>query len=148
VRFIRPDRFTYGGNGAVIPADLSRHVPYVPASMGNGDKGTFTVDTGSDEGLVLYSGYASANPRDFIDPIDMAQKNSSGVGGEFVTRAGTVTVFNLGIFSVPNVPAEIVLHPTGAFSQSESDGLIGAKLLGAFRAVFLDYRGKRVILEK
>jgi hypothetical protein len=148
VRFIRPETFTYGGTGAVIPADLSTRVPYVPASMGGGDKGTFTVDTGSDEGLVLYSGFANANPRDFVDPVDMAQKNSSGVGGEFVTRAGTVTVFNLGIFSVPQVPAEIVLHATGAFSQSESDGLIGARLLSEFRAVFLDYRGKRLILEK
>jgi Aspartyl protease len=148
VRFIRPDTFTYSGTGAVIAADLSNRVPYIPATMGDGDKGTFTVDTGSDEGLVLYSQFANANLRDFIDPMEMAQKNSGGVGGEFTTRAGTVKLFNLGVFSVPEVPTEIVLHATGAFSQGKSDGLIGARLLGEFRAVFLDYRGKRLILEK
>jgi hypothetical protein len=148
IQFIRPDTFKYSGTGAVLTADLSSRVPYVPASMGSGDKGTFTVDTGSDEGLVLYNDFASQHLRDFVDPMEMQQKSSGGVGGEFSTRAGVVTLFNLGIFQVTQVPAEIVLHASGAFSQGESDGLIGARVLGEFRAVFLDYRGKRLILEK
>ena len=91
---------------------------------------------------------ASAHPRDFVDPMDVEPRSSSGVGGDFSTRAGVVTQFNLGDFSVAQVPAEIILHSSGAFTSGESNGLIGAKLLGAFRAVFLDYRGKRLILEK
>ena len=148
VRFIRPATFTYGGTGVVLGAEMSTRVPLVTGSMGDGDKGTFTVDTGSDEGLVLYSDFANANLRDFVDPMEMAPKNSSGVGGEFSTRVGAVKQFNLGSFSIEQVQAEVVLHPSGAFAPGTSDGLIGARVLSAFRAVFLDYRGKRVILER
>lgn len=148
IRFIRPSTFKYGGTGVVLPADVTHRVPYVPAAMNGNDKGTFTIDTGSDEGLVLYYDFASKHLRDFVDPMDLEQKNSSGVGGEFSTRAGIVTEFDLGSFEVAHVPAEIVLHGAGAFAPGQSDGLIGAQLLSAFRAVFLDYRGKRVILEK
>jgi aspartyl protease len=148
LRFADPAHFTYGGTGAVLTADFSMRVPHVPASMGDGDKGTFTIDTGSDEGLVLYYDFANAHPHDFVDPLEMSQSSSSGVGGEFTTRSGIVTEFNLGSYSISRVPTEIVLHASGAFAPGQSQGLIGAKLLSAFRAVFLDYRGKRIILEK
>lgn len=148
IRFTQPAAFSYTGTGTILPLDLSSRVPHVPASVGAGDKGTFTVDTGSDEGLVLYSEFAKAHPYDFTDPVEMSQQRSSGVGGEFTTKAGIITGFTLGSFSVAQVPAEVVLRPTGAFSPGDSDGLIGARLLGAFRAVFLDYRGRRLILEK
>jgi hypothetical protein len=148
IRFTQPDAFSYTGTGTVLPLNVASRVPLVVASVGTGDKGTFTVDTGSDEGLVLYREFANAHPYDFTDPVGMSQQRSSGVGGEFTTKAGTITTFTLGSFAVAQVPAEVVLRPTGAFTSGESDGLIGARLLGAFGAVFLDYRGGRLILEK
>lgn len=147
LRLTKPSAFTYKGTGAVITVDASDRVPRIEASLGDGDKGTFTIDTGSDEGLVLYLEFANAHPRDFVDPMEFSMQSASGAGGDFATRSAVVKQFNLGIFTVNSVSAEVILRPTGAFSPGQSDGLIGAKVLERFRAVFLDYAGKRFILE-
>jgi hypothetical protein len=55
---------------------------------------------------------------------------------------------DLGKFSIINLFTQIVLHSTGAFAPTESDGILGAGALQGFNAVFVDYPGKRVILEK
>ena len=148
LRLIQPSAFTYGGTGAVMNLDLSKRVPTVTAAMNAGDKATFTVDTGSDQGLVLYDTFANSHPKDFTHPLDIDPSESGGAGGQVSARPVTVVQINLGQFAVNNVPAEVLLRSTGAFTPGLSDGLMGAGLLDAFRAVFLDYRGKRLILEK
>jgi len=148
LQLIQPSAFTYGGTGAVMNIDLSRRVPTVTAAMSGNDKATFTVDTGSDQGLVLYDTFANSHPKDFTHPLDIDPSESGGVGGQVAARPVTVVQINLGQFAVNNVPAEVLLRSTGAFAPGLSDGLMGAGLLDAFRAVFLDYRGKRLILEK
>ena len=148
LQLIQPQAFTYGGTGAVMNVDFSNRVPIVTATMSGNDKATLTVDTGSDQGLVLYDTFANSHPRDFTHPLDIDASESGGVGGSVSARPVTVNQINLGVFSVNNVPAEVLLRSTGAFAPGASDGLMGAGLLDAFRAVFLDYRGKRLILEK
>jgi len=148
LQLIQPTAFTYSGTGAIMDVDLSNRVPIVTAAMSGNDKATFTVDTGSDQGLVLYDTFANSHPRDFTHPLDIDPSQSGGVGGSVSARPVTVVEVDLGQFTVRNVTAEVLLRSTGAFAPGLSDGLIGASLLGAFRAVFLDYRGKRLILEK
>ena len=148
LELIQPAAFTYNGTGAIMSVDLSNRVPIVTAAMSGNDKATLTVDTGSDQGLVLYDTFANSHPRDFTHPLDIDASGSGGVGGSVSARPVIVTEIDLGQFTVKGVTAEVLLRSTGAFAPGMSDGLIGASLLGAFRAVFLDYRGKRLILEK
>jgi len=129
--------------------DTAKRVPLVGASVGVNDRGQFTVDTGSDAKLVLYRKFAEANRRDFIMlPLDVEQAYAAGAAGEFPTRLETISRLNLGSYSLPNVMAQVALREVGAFGQSSADGIIGAGSLALFEAVFLDYAGKRLILEQ
>lgn len=148
LRLTAPTAFSYNGTGSVIPLETDQRIARIKATLGSNDTGTFTVDTGSDASLVLFKEFADAVYRDFTDPLELDQQGASGAGGQFVTRVGYVTSLGLGSFSLLNVRTEVVLRPTGAFSPTISDGLIGAGSLSTFRAVFLDYPGRRFILER
>ena len=148
VRFMFPESFTYAGNGAVLPIDTQRRVPIMSASLGQNDRGTFTVDTGSDARLVLYRSFADANRRDFVDPWDYNQDLGAGAGGDFPTRITTVSRLNLGTYSLTNLVTEVIMRESGAFGSSSSDGIVGSGSLQMFEAVFFDYPDKRIILER
>jgi hypothetical protein len=55
---------------------------------------------------------------------------------------------DLGQFSMVDLFTQVVLRSTGAFAPTQSDGILGAGALSKFGAVFVDYPGTRVILEK
>jgi len=156
--------FTYGGTGSIIPADISKRVPIIGASVGQDHSGAFSVDTGSTASLVLFKHYAESNASDFLnpmqhdiglrreviyDPEDFGPSMASGAGGDFPTRHAVLDRLNLGAFSLPEVPTEIVLRDVGAFgSKSTTDGIVGGGALALFAAVFIDYPNKRLIIEK
>ena len=178
VRLISPSSFSYTGTGAVIPLDAASRVPHVAATLSQNDQVGLTVDTGSDSGLILYNDFARAHAKDFIWPGELAIEASrnagpcfdkqgdsvpclsdpskffgdlrlaSGAGGNIHVKTAFVQRLDLGKFSVEHVFTEIVLQPTGAFVPTQSDGLLGAGVLMQFGAVFLDYPGGRLILER
>jgi hypothetical protein len=171
VQFTLPSAFSYSGTGAVLPMTITNRVPRIDAKLGGaGDPVNLTVDTGSDGALVLYRSFADAHPRDFVlktldsssdydVPVargpDLAANtkvvvdNARGAGGgDIPVRIATISRMDLGKFSIINLFTQIVLHSTGAFAPTESDGILGAGALQGFNAVFVDYPGKRVILEK
>jgi len=164
LELIEPASFTYGGTGSVIPADTSKRVPIIGASIGKDHSGAFSVDTGSTASLVLFKRFAEANEIDFLnpaqhdigirreviyDPEDFGPSMASGAGGEFPTRLAVLDRLNLGAFSLPDLPTEIVMRDVGAFgSKSTTDGIIGGGALAQFAAVFFDYSNKRLIFEK
>ncbi|MBV8081786.1 MAG: retropepsin-like domain-containing protein [Candidatus Eremiobacteraeota bacterium] len=169
LRLISPDKFSYSGTGVVLTLDESSRVPHVPATLGDSDPATFTIDTGSNSGLIVYSDFALAHQKDFMRPGDLASETfvdprstqqpdpsmffgdltqASGAGGSIRVKTSYVSRLNLGHFAVDRVFTEIVLQPTGAFTPSTSDGLLGAAVLSKFGAVFLDYSGGRFILER
>jgi hypothetical protein len=173
IRLIAPGSFTYTGTGAVLSLDSTARLPRVPATLGEKDAATFTVDTGSDSGLIIYQDFAAAHERDLLRPGDLASEVSgkppsffgpqdevdvspffsgltraSGAGGSIRVKTGYISRLALGGFEVPKVFTEIVLEPSGAFAPTISDGLLGAAVLSKFGAVFLDYQGGRLILER
>jgi hypothetical protein len=172
VQFTLPSAFKYSGTGAVLPMTITNRVPRIDAKLGNaGDPVNLTVDTGSDGALVLYRSFADAHAKDFVmKTIDSvpdynapltrgpdialsatktATDNARGAGGgDIPVRLATVSRMDLGQFTIVNLFTQVVLHSTGAFSPTESDGILGAGALQGFNAVFMDYPGKRVILEK
>ncbi|MBV8460691.1 MAG: retropepsin-like domain-containing protein [Candidatus Eremiobacteraeota bacterium] len=159
-----PSGFTYGGNGSIVRADLAKHIPIIVASVGKDHTGSFSIDTGSTAKLVLYKHFADANSIDFLnptehdigifqefiyDPEDFSPSTASAAGGEFPTRHAVLDRLNLGTFSLPDLPTEIVMREEGAFaSDSSTDGIVGGGSLAMFDAVFLDYAESRIILEK
>jgi len=172
VGFMAPDSFEYAGNGAVESIDVSDHVPKLTASIGNQDRGRFTIDTGSGDNLVLFERFFESHAKDFdrylqrqdsesqpVSPTDryhpadmkgtdsLLPQTASGAGGEFPIQQASVRNFNLGGISLTEVPAQIILRPAGAFSPLHSDGLVGGKTLASFRAIFFDYARKRFIVE-
>lgn len=169
IRLIQPSAFSYTGTGVVLALDTSLRLPHVPTTLEQ-DPATFTVDTGSDSGLILYQAFAQAHARDFLRPGDLASDEpinpkdpefepdpskyfgdltqANGAGGAIRVKTAYVSRLNLGRFSVDHVFTEIVLSPTGAFTPTSSDGLLGAAVLSKFGAVFLDYAGGRFILER
>lgn len=171
VQFTLPSAFKYTGTGAVLPVTITNRVPRIDAKLGlAGDPVNLTVDTGSDGALVLYRSYADAHPKDFVmktldgvpgfdTPItrgpDIAVSNKTATenargagGGDIPVRLATISRMDLGQFTILNLFTQVVLHSTGAFAPTESDGILGAGALQDFNAIFMDYPGKRVILER
>jgi hypothetical protein len=147
INFTRISAFAYHGTGAVLPMDISGRVPRVQATLGDDGPATFTIDTGSDSSLVLYEDYAKQHAREVIGAFGIGTQTSSGLGGSLATSAAVVRDFGLGAFDFQQVPAEIVTHPAGAFASGPSNGLIGAGIFERLRDLFLDYAGKRFIIE-
>jgi len=159
-----PSGFAYSGTGSIIRADLGKHIPIIVASVGKDHPGSFSIDTGSTARLVLYKHFADANSVDFLnptehdigifqeyiyDPEDFTPSTASAAGGEFPTRHAVLDRLNLGAFSLPDLPTEIVMREEGAFaSDSSTDGIVGGGSLAMFDAVFLDYPESRIIFEK
>ncbi|HZV79076.1 MAG TPA: retropepsin-like aspartic protease [Candidatus Binatus sp.] len=170
IRLISPDSFSYSGTGQVLSLDPWSRLPHVATTVGDADAATFTVDTGSDSGLIVYQEFADAHQRDFMRPGDLAPDTAidkhgnpipndpapyfgdftqaSGAGGAIRVKTAVVSRLSLGKFSVDRVFTEIVLEPSGAFTPTATDGLLGAAVLSKFGAVFLDYSGERLILER
>ena len=170
VQFTLPSAFKYSGTGAVLPMTLTNRVPRIDAKLGRlGDPVGLTVDTGSDGALVLYRSYADSHPADFemtslgnadtmgapltrgpdLSPTKPALSTASGAGGgDIPIRVATISRMDLGQFSLIDLFTQVVLRSTGAFSPAQSDGILGAGALSKFGAVFVDYPGARIILEK
>jgi hypothetical protein len=174
VQFTLPTAFKYSGTGAVMPMTLTNRVPRIDAKLGHGDPVALTVDTGSDGALVLYRSYADTHAADFKimslgntdqiyagvtkganpDLIAVSKTTSDSTsargagGGEIPIRLATISRMDLGQFSIFDLFTQVVLRSTGAFAPTQSDGILGAGTLAKFNAVFVDYPGKRIILEK
>jgi len=148
IRLIQASSFSYKGSGAVLPLDESARVPRLHTSVGRADKVTLEIDTGSDAKLVLYPEFADAHFGDFTSPGDLAEDSARGAGGDFPIRFENLDELNLGPYSVPDLLTQVIVHPTGAFSPSRSDGIIGDGTLALFAAVFIDYPGSRIIFER
>ncbi len=157
LRFITPESFTYAGTGVVMPIDLAERVPRLKAILGDNDPATLSVDTGSDTGLILYENFANAHFRDLdnsssgLGPPVLREDIGSarGAGGHFSVRTTVLNRLALGNFSLADVYTEVLLNPSGAFAPTRtSDGILGGGVLSKFSAVFLDYAGQRLILEK
>ncbi|HXW50873.1 MAG TPA: retroviral-like aspartic protease family protein [Candidatus Acidoferrales bacterium] len=148
LRLIQSSAFSYTGTGAVLTIDTAKRVPLLSTVIGDADQGTFTVDTGSSATLVLYPEYADLHRSDFTEPYEESATIASGAGGDMPTRLYSIDRLKLGQFDITDVPTEVITREAGAFGGTASDGLIGSGALKQFNAVFFDYGGNRLILER
>lgn len=149
IRFIRPAGFKYSGTGAVLPMDLSQRIPRVVAGIGqHGDKARLNVDTGSEPSLILYKEFVDAHAPDFGNLFAFGAEPARGAGGKLDVEYKTVSRLDFGVFYIDDIVASVIVRPSGSFTPTNADGIIGAGALSRFATIFLDYPAKRLILEK
>ncbi len=109
--------------------------PNVEASV-DGATGTFDLDAGSSQGLMLTQAFANANGIVEKMPKTVDVDAARGIGGEIGGTAGRVATFELGSVSLAN-PIVVVTNATGgAFATPGLAGNIGSEILRRFTVTF------------
>ncbi len=148
VRFYEPTKYKYSGSGTVLPLTFDqRGAPYTTASVTiEGDKAIpvkLVVDTGGYHALMLELASGSE-----IKPPTGATKTSLGRGasGEITGYMGRVKNFQLGSYSVKDIPTGFPDASSGTAGLNGRDGNLGGDVLRRFKIIY-DYSRKQMIVE-
>lgn len=109
--------------------------PNVEATV-DGVTGTFDLDAGSSQGLMLTRAFANANGIVEKMPKTVDVDAARGVGGEIGGTAGRVATFKLGSVSFANPIAVVTNASGGAFATPGLAGNIGGEILRRFTVTF------------
>ena len=147
----QPDRFTYHGNGTVIPFHFQDNQPEVNGSV-DGIAGVFTIDTGDADSLLLIA--------PFVKRYALVERYGATIpyGGSAVGGAtyGLMTrTSGLALFGGDGRPAVEVHDPLTRLSQQKGgfdadryvSGNVGIGILSQFNLIF-DYSRQRIIFER
>jgi membrane-associated protease RseP (regulator of RpoE activity) len=106
-------------------------LPNVQASV-DGVAGSFDVDAGSAQPLMLTEHYARDNGILQHMPVALEVPVGRGVGGPITGKAGRAESLRIGEFELSNVVTYVVSATGGAFSESNLSGNIGSDVLRRF----------------
>lgn len=131
-----------------LPVKLDDQVPEVSAQLGEGDPGTFIIDTGS-QFFLLFQSFADAHRNDlarvgyaYDGKVYYPKETAEGVGGFFSVQAMHARDFFIGGEGF----ADVSLDESSAFKTEDLAGLIGYPILQYFD-VYLDYPDSTVMLQ-
>lgn len=148
VKFYEPTKYKYSGSGTVLPLTFDEGGrPYTTASVTiEGEKAIpvkLVVDTGGSHYLFLELGSKAE-----IKPPVGATKTSLGRGasGEITGYTGQVKSFQLGNYSVKDVPTGFPDASGGTAGLNGRDGNLGGGVLRRFKVIF-DYSRRQMIVE-
>ena len=114
----------------------------------DGVEGSFDVDAGSPQALMLSERFANANGLVAKMPRTVEATPGRGIGGLMIGVAGRVNTLSLGGAVLTDPVAYIDFHATGGvFSAPDLDGNIGADVLRRF-TVTIDVPDKTMFLTK
>lgn len=146
ITLTRPNAFRYQGAGFSLPLKFYKDLtPQVKAEVDD-IAGWFKLDTGYNGSLALFG--------DFIERHNLLAKyapEKSSPGGQTLTGevgdspVAQVRSFKLGDLMLDDVQTSFFLKKEG--TNSAFSGAIGTALLNRFN-VILDYKGRRMILER
>jgi hypothetical protein len=145
------ERFRYSGRGETLPLEFTpnRH-PVLTATVtpigGAPIERRFTLDIGSGLALALHSPFVAEHKLLGPHTKTIPAIGGRGVGGRTVGRLGRVSTLQIGSFAIRNPITMFSEDTAGAFANASLAGNIGAQIASRFRT-FLDYEGKRIILE-
>jgi hypothetical protein len=150
LRIHDPKRWTYDGDGAVIPTRTRGHtfINGVATLPGGRDlKARFLLDTGA--GLTMTFNTPFVNKHHLLDVCDPPFQTTVGfgLGGEVRHSVCRIEGLRLGRAVIDSPIATLSQDRGGALAAGEWDGLIGGEILSGFR-VILDGPGRRMILEE
>lgn len=148
VKFYEPSKYKYSGSGAVLPLTFDGGGrPYANAAVSvSGEKAVpvkLVVDTGGGHALFLELGSGAG-----IKPPDGATKTILGRGasGDITGFTGRVKDFQLGKYSVKDVPTGFPDASGGTANLGGRDGNLGSGVLRRFKVIY-DYSRKQMIVE-
>jgi predicted aspartyl protease len=148
VRIHDPARFKYTGKGATLPLTIgpSGHA-YVDARVALQPDSVFDVrlvlDTGASHYLWLEP---KTDPRIQLPADAKRERLGTGASGEIYGAKGTAASLEIGGVTFHDVPVNFPDDSFAIAPEAGRKGNVGSGLLSRFR-VFLDFAGKRVILE-
>lgn len=148
VRFYEPTKYNYTGKGVILPLTFDEGGrPYTMASVAvAGDKRVpvkLVVDTGGSHALSLDVGSHAE-----IKLPEGAVKTALGMGasGEVTGHRARVKNFQLGDYSLTDVPADFPDASAGTAGIGGRQGNLGAGVLRRFKIIY-DYSRQRMIVE-
>ncbi|MCP4290485.1 MAG: PDZ domain-containing protein [bacterium] len=145
-----PEKFDYQGDGVIVPMGMDGSTPRIKAIVkGYGQEpvtGYFMLDTGSGGCISMARPFAEKNSILDSMPKTVTSRGGFGVGGTTSSLIGRLESVQLGdlVFREPVV--SISMDKAGAGADQDNAGLIGGRIM-AQCTTFLDYAGKRLILE-
>lgn len=151
LRFHDKDKFSYTGNGEIIPIRLDdQGHPIIEAEVtpvgGQPIKGRYVLDLGSGNSLALHSPFVNEHRLLNSGLKTIKAIGMGGAGGQTNGQIGRVAEMKIGSFKLANVSALFSEDKAGAFATSALAGNIGQRIASRFK-VFLDYGRSRIILE-
>jgi len=150
VRLHEPKTFDYRGHGQELPLTYTNNHPYTKArivlSDGRKLEGRFVIDSGSSQGIILLTEFATRNhvSETVTKTVPVA---GLGVGGEVSSKLGRLPAVELGSLRLGS-PLVSLPPPVkgGQFAASGNAGNLGGAILKKFHCYF-DYSRDRLILE-
>jgi hypothetical protein len=150
LRFHDKDRFSYAGNGEIIPIRLEQGHPIIEAEVtpvgGQPIRGKYVLDLGSGNSLALHSPFVNEHRLLNSGLKTIRAIGMGGAGGQTNGQIGRVAEMKIGSFKLANVNTLFSEDKAGAFANSALAGNIGQRIASRFK-VFLDYGRSRIILE-
>jgi hypothetical protein len=143
--------FAYGGRGETLPLEFdSNDQPVLKAIVTPaGERALerkFLLDTGSGLALALHSPFVTEQNLLNSQSKTIPAIGIAGVGGRSIGRLGRVLALQIGSFTIKNPITLFSVDKMGSFANRSLAGNIGLQIASRFR-MFLDYRGRRIILE-
>jgi hypothetical protein len=148
VRFYDPSKFNYNGAGAILPLTFDNGGrPYTVASVTvAGDKAIavkLVVDTGASHALSLDAG---SHPLIRLPEGAVKTVLGRGSSGEITGYTGRVKSFQLGNYSLKDVPTTFPDQSSGTAGIGGRQGNLGGGVLRRFKIIY-DYSRSRMIVE-
>jgi predicted aspartyl protease len=132
--------------GTSVPFVFVQTVPEVPGAV-DGVQGSFIVDTGNRNSLVVYTPFVDRNGLRAKYAPKVAGVAGYGIGGPTTAQLTRVASVRIGTIDVPNVVTGLSLDKTGALADPDISGNFGGGLLGRFTVTF-DYHNRIMYLAK
>jgi predicted aspartyl protease len=133
-----------GRNVDALPVRLGSRIPLITMNVGGATAQRVVVDTGSDDGLLMFGYFARRHSNVFRDlPTEDVLKSidpppdygvTIGVGGESGVRRTSVLFAHLGHYNIRALNVDVV---TGRHAFTwDTDGLLGRQILNMFNLEF------------
>jgi hypothetical protein len=145
------ETFNYRGSGETLPLEIDANGhPVLTATVtpvgGTPLERRFLLDTGSGLALALHSPFVTEQRMLGPQSKTIRAIGGAGAGGRTAGRLGRVAALQIGSFRINDPLTLFSQDEAGAFANPSLAGNIGAQIASRFR-VFLDYGGRRIILE-
>jgi hypothetical protein len=142
-----PPSFTADKSAAAIPLTMRNGIfPNVQATV-DGSPGSFDVDAGSAQSLILTESFANANGIVAKIPRTVEAYAGHGIGGPLSGVAGRVASLKIGNAALHDVVTYIVHASGGVFADVGLAGNIGGEVLRRF-TVTIDVPSKTLYLAR